>query len=60
MEFHGFPSTSVSKNSMKFHGKLRGIPWKIQWNSMGNYNEKIRQIFMKNFMEFHGIPWKIP
>jgi hypothetical protein len=28
---------------------------------MGKYNEKIRQMFIKNFMEFHGkfhgIPW---
>jgi hypothetical protein len=28
---------------MKFHGK---------------YNEKKRQMFMKIFMEFYGIPWK--
>jgi hypothetical protein len=41
---------------------------------MEKYNEKIRQMIMKNFMEFHGkfhgipwnsmefyvIPWKIP
>jgi hypothetical protein len=60
------------------NGKFNGIPWKIQWNSiefhgiplnfprnsMGKYHEKIRQMFMKNSMEFYGnsmefngIPW---
>jgi hypothetical protein len=42
---------------MKFHG----IPWNVPWNSMKKCNEKIRQMFMKNSMEFHGkfhgIPW---
>jgi hypothetical protein len=42
---------------MEFHGKFNGIPW----NSMKKYNEKICQMFMKNFMgfhgKFHGIPW---
>jgi hypothetical protein len=45
------------------------IPWKIAWNSIEffiefhgkNKMKKIRQMFMKNFMEFHGkfhgIPW---
>jgi hypothetical protein len=53
--YHGIPSTSVFK---KFNGIPWRIPWKIQWNSMEKYNEKkIRQMFMRNFMEFHG---KIP
>jgi hypothetical protein len=30
------------------------IPLNFPWNSMEKYNEKTRQMFMKNFMEFHG------
>jgi hypothetical protein len=51
---HGIPWNTL--NSMEFNG----IPLNFPWNSMEKYNEKIRQMFMKNFMEFrqfHGIPW---
>jgi hypothetical protein len=39
---------------MKFSMEFHGIPWKFF------HEKKIRQIFMKNFMEFHGklnFPW---
>jgi hypothetical protein len=39
---------------MEFHEISWKIPWNFSWNSMGNYHEKIRQMFKKNSMEFHG------
>jgi hypothetical protein len=39
IKFHGIPFNSI-EFAMEFHGK--------------NIMKKIRQMFMKNFMEFHG------
>jgi hypothetical protein len=54
-KFHGIWKNIMKKNPSNVSEKFHGIPWKIPWNSMEKYNEKTRQMFLKNFKEFGKI-----